>query len=112
MAGFIIYTQTAKLKQLSPDSADADKEGYVVVNPNLKVNIQPAGPEYIALTPIGETGKMYRGFTTQSGIKTGMIIETSGTITVSGLRLKVLGVEEWSGPLGTHYNLTLLQPGE
>jgi len=110
MAGFIIYQQTAKLKQLSPDSADADKEGYVVVNPNLKVNIQPAGPEYITLTPMGETGKMYRGFTTYSGIKVGMIIETSGTAT--NLRLKVLGVEEWSGPLGTHYNLTLLQPGE
>jgi len=109
---FIIYTTKAKLLQLSPDQASADKEGYIVVNPNLKVNIQPAGPEYIALTPVGETGKMYRGFTTCSGIKTGMIIETSETITASGIRLKVLGVEEWSGPLGTHYNLTLLEPGE
>jgi hypothetical protein len=112
MAGFLIYQQNAVLKKLSPDSEDADKEGYVVVNPNFKVNIQPAGPEYIALTPMGETGKMYRGFTTCPGVKVGMIIETSGTITASGLRLKVLGVEEWSGPLGTHYNLTLLQPGE
>ena len=109
---FIIYTQKAKLLQLSPDQASADKEGYIVVNPELRVNIQSAGPEYIALTPIGEIGKMYRGFTTQSGIKTGMIIETSGTITVSGMRLKVLGVEEWNGPLGTHWNLNLLQPGE
>jgi hypothetical protein len=112
MAGFIIYQQNAKLKQLSPDSQSADKEGYIIINPDLKVRVEPAGPEYIALTPIGETGKMYRGFTTQSGIKTGMIIETSGTITVSGLRLKVLGVEEWVGPLGTHYNLNLLAPGE
>jgi len=107
-----MYQQNVVLKKLSPDSEDADKEGYIVVNPNLKINIQPAGPEYIALTPIGETGKMYRGFTTCSGIKTGMIIETSGTITASRIRLKVLGVEEWSGPLGTHYNLTLLEPGE
>lgn len=108
----IIYKQNALVKTLTPDSADADKEGFVTHIPNLKVNIQPAGPEYVALNPIGEAGKMYRAFTTTSGIKEGMILVTSGTTTVSGIRLKVIGEEEWNGPMGKHYELTLINPKE
>ena len=109
---FIIYKQDASVRKLQPDNQDADKEGFVLHIPNLKVNIQSAGPEYIALTPMGETGKLYHGFTTTLGIRTGMIVETSGTITISGMRLKVIGEQEWKGPMGTHYELTLLAPGE
>lgn len=108
----IIFTGDAKIRKLDPDNSDSDKEGYIDFIPNLKVNIQPAGPEYIALTPLGETGKMYRAFTTISGIKEGMIMVTSGTLTISGMRLKISGVEEWNGPMGKHYELMLLRPGE
>lgn len=109
---WIIYQQDASVRKLEPDAADADKEGFTEFIPNLKVNVQPAGPEYIALTPVGETGKLFRGFTTRSGISEGMILVTSGTVTVSGMRLKVLGVADWRGPMGRHFELILLQPGE
>lgn len=109
---FIIYKQNAIARALDPDSADSDKEGYVDRIRDLKVNIQVAGPEYEALTPVGDAGKLYLGYTTTSGIKEGMMIVTSGTTTISGMRLKVLGVEEWRGPLGRHYELRLLKPAE
>jgi len=112
MESWIIYKQDASVRALNPDSADADKEGYIEIIPNLKINIQPAGPEYTALSPLGETGKLYRGFTTSSGIKEGMVLVTSGTTTISGMKLKVLGVEEFRGAIGTHFELLLLKPGE
>ena len=112
MSSFIIYKQDAIAKKLDPDSASADKEGFVTHIHGLKVNIQPASPEMIALNPIGETGKLYRGFTTRSGIREGMMIVTSGSLTVSGMRYRVTGVEEWRGPLGTTFNLILYQSNE
>ncbi len=112
MSSFIIYKQDALVKKLDPDSESADKEGYSTHIHGLKVNIQPASPEMIALNPIGETGKLYRGYTTRSGIKEGMIVVTSGSLTISGMRYKVVGIEEWRGALGTTFNLTLYQPNE
>ncbi len=44
----IVYSQDASIRKLDPDASDADKEGYIEFIPNLKVNIQPAGPEYTA----------------------------------------------------------------
>ncbi len=41
-----------------------------------------------------------------------MIMITSGTATVSGMRLKIIGVEEWNGPAGRHFELLLLRPNE
>ena len=97
----IIYKEKATLKRLSPDSADSDKEGYIVVTDDLYVNIQPMGSEYIALSPMGDVSKTYQGFTTYTGISPEMLIETSE------LKLKVAGVDKYDGPLGKHYQLLL-----
>jgi hypothetical protein len=112
MSELLLYPQRATLKKLSPDSADADKEGYVILASGIKIQLQPLGPEYTALMPEGESGKMYRGITTHRGIKIGMIIETEGTATIPGMQLKVIGVEEWNGPLGYIANLSLLKAAD
>jgi len=101
---WIIYTEKVNVKKLQPDAEDSDKEGYVLLQSGVLINIQPAGPEYSLVTPAGEMVKTYRGFTTFDGIKIGMIIERE-----NGKRLKVVGVEEWNGPLGKHLNLTLAE---
>ena len=112
MSELLIYPQKAVIKKLSPDAADNEKEGYVIVASGVKIQLQPLGAEYAALMPEGETGKMYRGITTYKGIKTGMIIETLGTATISGEQFKVLGVEEWDGPLGYIASLSLLKAAD
>ena len=71
----------------------------------MKINIQPAGLEYVATTPDGAIGKLFKCFTTYSGCQIGMMIVSSGTITVSGMRYEITGIEEFSGPLGRHYEL-------
>jgi len=105
----IIFEGNATLKKLDPDSIDTDKEGYVALG-NLKVNIQPASSEQIALSSLGENEKLYQGFTTMSGIKNGMQIVTSGTITISGMTLVVRGAKEYDGPLGVSVELLLGRP--
>jgi len=106
---FIVYKNDGILKKLDPDSNDSDKEGYVELGA-LKVNIQPASPEQVALSRLGENEKLYQGFTTMSGIKNGMQIVLSGTITISGMTLMVRGVEEYNGPLGLSVQLNLSRP--
>ena len=96
--------------QLSPDSTDANKEGYIVVNSGFRLNIQPMKPELVALSPYGDQGKLFTGFTSTPGIKESMVISTAGTTTISGMRLRVIGVEQWVGPLGLTVELALLQP--
>lgn len=105
----IIYTINAYVMKLSPDSQDADKEGYVIHIPRLKVNIQSMQPEYTAIGPNGETAKMYRGYTTAKNISESMMLVASGNTTYSGSRFRITGVEEWNGPLGLHYNLILVE---
>ena len=106
------FLSNAIVQSYQPDSTNADVEGYITSIPALKINIQPAGPEYQLLNPMGEAGKVYRGFTTQPGIRENMYIVTSGTVTVSGMRLKVIGVEEFQGPLGYTSQLTMLKAQE
>lgn len=106
-AGMIVYKQTAALRRLQRDSVDADIEGYVTIENNLKVNIQPASAEYAALLGDGAMGRIFRAFTSYPGVQIGMEIVSSGTATVSGMRYSVIGMEPWTGPLGTHYELML-----
>ncbi len=100
---FLIYKEKATLKMLSPDSADSDKEGYITITDSLYINIQPMGSEYIALSPAGDVGKSYQGFTTYTGISPEMIIQTTE------LKLKVNGVDKYEGALGKHYQLLLTE---
>lgn len=108
---WIIYKKDASLRKLSPDSADADKEGFVTVLEGFKISLQPAGPEYQVFYE-GGSGKIYTGLTTQSGIEVGDMVVFSGTATFSGIKTFVKGVEEWSGPMGTFYRLVLVEPKE
>jgi len=112
MAGdWIIYKKDAMLRRLNPDSADADKEGYVTIISNFKISLQPAGPEYQMFYE-GGAGKVYTGLTTQSGIRISDMVVLSGTATFSGIKTFVRGIEEWSGPMGTYYRLVLAEPNE
>jgi hypothetical protein len=107
MSGFFIYKSTAEVKKLSADSADADKEGYIPFIATCKISIQPAGMEYVAADPEGSMGKLFQGYTTASGIRNGMLVVTSGTLTVSGMRYQMIGAQEFSGPLGRTCELLL-----
>lgn len=107
----IIYKTVASLLKLSNESGDSDREKYSVIVSRFKINIQPAGLEYTVTEPEGGIGKLYRGFTNQQGIKNGMIICSSGTnattMTVSGMRLEVIGIEDFRGPMGQHFELLM-----
>lgn len=103
----IIYKNTASLKKLNPDSQDADRQGYVTHYPNLRINIQPAGPEFKLTEPSGGIGDLYQGFTTFSGCQRGMRLTISGTSTLSGVNYDIIGREEWRGPLGLTVELLL-----
>lgn len=101
-----MYQFDASARELNPDSDNADKEGYVPYLVNFKINIQPAGPEWTGFNE-GELGKVYKAFTTQSGIRETMQIVLSGTTTISGTKFKVTGIEEWNGPMGQHFEVVL-----
>lgn len=103
--GFIIYKQTANLLRLKRETADADREKYELIYQGLRVNIQPAGLEFVATQPEGAIGKLFKCFTTYSGCQIGMQLVTSGTVSISGMRYEVTGVEEYRGALGRHYEL-------
>ena len=107
MSSFIIYKSTANLYKLVTDSADARRETYSNIYTGLRINIQPASPEFVLGDIQGEMGKLFRAYTTYSGCQVGMVLVTSGTTTVSGMRYHILGVEEWSGPIGRHYELVV-----
>lgn len=103
----MIYTETASAKKLQPDSADADKEGFITAIASFKINIQPLGIEYQAFAPEGAAGKVYQAFTSETGIERMMIIDTA-----AGVRYKVLGVEKWQGAMGNTTRLNLLKPDD
>lgn len=102
---FITYKSTADLYRLRRETADNDREKWERVYTGLRVNIQPAGLEYTATQPDGAIGKLFRAFTTYSGCQIGMVLVSSGTATISGMRYEVTGVEPFEGPLGRHYEL-------
>ena len=102
---FVIYASNADLYRLRPEISNSSREKYQLVRAGLKVNLQPAGLEYVVTDPQGGIGKNFKAFTTYSGCQIGMVLVTSGTLTTSGSRYDVVGVEPWSGPLGKHFEL-------
>ena len=102
---FVLYTQPADLYTLSEDQSNSDRERFSLVKAGLRVNIQPAGLEYIATQPDGAIGKLYRCFTTYSGCQIGMRMLISGTVLVSGMMLEITGVEPFAGPFGRTFEL-------
>lgn len=107
MSNFLIYKQTADLYRLTTESTDQSREKYTRLFSGLRVNIQPAGLEYTATQPDGAIGKMFRAFTTYSGCQIGMMLISSGTATISGVRYDITGVEGFTGPLGRTFELLL-----
>lgn len=103
----VIYKSTADLYGPSQDSSNSNLENYNKLYSGLRINIQPAGLEYVATTPDGAMGKIFRGFTTYSGCMIGMMLVSSGTTTVSGMRYSVIGLEQFTGGLGRTYELLL-----
>lgn len=102
---FLIYKQTADLYRLNTESADTNREKYARVFSGLKVNIQPAGLEYVVTQPDGGLGKYFKVFTTYSGCQIGMRLISSGTATISGMVYEITGVEGYEGSLGRHWEL-------
>ncbi len=81
MSNAVIFTNKyVSVEHLSPDSSNANKEGFVVdiSLAAVPVNIQAASMELTALNN-GAYGKAYTMFTTNSGI-----LETDRLTTVSG----------------------------
>ena len=93
--------------RLNREYSDQDREKYSYIFRGLKVNIQPAGLEYTAMEPEGAIGKVFRAFTTYSGCQIGMVLVSSGTATISGMRYDIAGVEPFVGPLGRHWELLI-----
>lgn len=105
MSGY--YPQRAFVSRLSPTAADNDKEGYVAhpgFPSGIPINIQPASPEFIALHE-GVQGKMFRGFTSSSGVVEGFLLTLSGT----SQRYVVRGRDAYFYGLGQHAELTLVK---
>jgi hypothetical protein len=103
----IIYKQTADIYKLVQDNQNGNLENYQKIFSGLKINIQPAGMEYIATTPDGAMGRLFKAFTSYSGCQNGMLIVSSGTLTISGMKYTVLGKEEFIGPMGRTVELLL-----
>lgn len=102
-----MYKSTCNLFRLKRETADRDRETYQMIRQGLHVNIQPAGLEYLATEPDGAMGKTYRAYTTYSGCQIGMILVSSGTTTVSGMKYDITGIEDHYGPFGRHWELLL-----
>ena len=100
----MILDRVVSIARLTPDNSDNDKETYVTVSglEGVKMNIQPADAELIALTE-GQVGRTYKAFTAISGI------QISDKITISGSSTSYLvkGISDWYfGPI-PHLELVL-----
>lgn len=101
----MILDKIISVKYLLPDAADSDKEGYVsnAALSNVRINIQPASEQTIALVE-GVLGQTFIAFTTQSGIAEGNYLTVSGTSD----NYVVRGISDWSSPnLIPHYQFLL-----
>lgn len=100
----MILDRVVSIARLTPDNADNDKEAYVSVSglEGVRMNIQPADAELIALTE-GQVGRTYKGFTAISGI------HISDKITISGSNTSYLvkGISDWYFGFIPHLELVL-----
>lgn len=94
--------------RLAPDATNNRQEDYSLhpgYPAGAKVNIQPASPMFTQLND-GIQGKMFKAFTTASGIVEGYRLTVSGT----GAAYVVKGREVYDYGMGRHYELTLDKP--
>jgi hypothetical protein len=104
-----ILDSVIAVKRLTKDSGNSKKESYVVdpgLN-NVKVNLQVAGGEEIAIAD-GVFGQTYTGFTTCSGLRSGDHITVSGT----GETMVIRGLEDWSGDPLPHFEFVAVRMEE
>lgn len=103
----MILDRTVNIARLTPDNDNADKETYVTLLTGVKMNIQPASAELLALSE-GQIGKTFRAYTSISGIL------LSDKITVSGTSSTyiVKGVEDWYFLPLPHLELLLFEGDE
>lgn len=84
----MITDKTVFVQRLEKNADNVNKERYVahsgfrnnlgIVSSAVRMNIQPAGAEFTALTD-GIDGKIFRGFTFASGVVETMRLTVSGT---------------------------------
>lgn len=101
----MILDRIVSVKYLLPNASNTSKESYVsnLALLNVKMDIQPASDQTIALTG-GVLGYSFTGYTTQSGIFEGNYLTVSGT----GEIYIVRGVKNWSFPkIIPHYEYFL-----
>lgn len=106
----MIEDTVVAIKRLTPDSDNADKEGYVVdlSLQSVKCQIQPVSAEESVIVD-GVYGQTFLMFTTQSGIFSGDKVTVSG----SGSTYRVKGVQDWSTTdLIPHFEMTLVKMEE
>lgn len=96
--------KVCSVARLQPLAGDANKENYQAVAglEAVRLNLQPASPEFTAIAE-GVFGKTFVGFTTTSGVSDGDRLTISG-----GKTYTVRGVEDWDFGVLPHYRLTLM----
>ena len=100
----MLFTSQCSVARLSPTSDNNDKESYATVIPSIRINIQPATAELVAVAE-GVFGQTYQAFVTHSGIQVGDRLTASG----SNIKYIVKGVSDWNyGPL-PHLELILFK---
>lgn len=82
--------KNASVSRLSPNASNNNKEAYATIFNNVKINIQPASAELVAVSE-GVYGQTSLGFVSVSGIEIGDLVTISGT----GDQYVVKGVNEW-----------------
>jgi hypothetical protein len=111
----MIQDKTVFVQKVSSDGAGTDKETYVdypvfLFQGNLcnaaRMNIQPASAELTIMSG-GEVFKVFKAFTTNSGIVESMRVTVSGTNDV----YTVKGRERFDYGFLKHYELTLIKGG-
>lgn len=105
--GLPILDRVVSVEKLIKDSDNANKESFTIDLglQAVKMNIQPASAEDTVLVD-GVFAKTSTGFTTHSGISQGDRVTVSGT----GTKYVVKGVEDWNFDPIPHFRLLLIQP--
>ena len=103
----MVLDEVVSISHFVPRTSDSDKERYVVDEgmQAIPMNIQPATPEEVAIAD-GIFGQTFTAFTSYSGVHAGDLVTVSGT----GRKFRVKGVEDWSSPdLAPHHVCTLVE---
>lgn len=105
--GLPILDKVVSVEKFQTDAGNSNKESYVVDMSlqAVKMNIQPASAEDTVLVD-GVFAQTSTAFTTNSGIGAGNQLTVSGT----GTKYVVKGVEDWNFDPIPHFRLLLIQP--